>query len=64
MVIKKQSKLYPDNAHQRLYLQSKIAFTENFDFLLVAIFRGLIVEINDESMEIGIKGTFCILISK
>ena len=59
MVIYQQSKPIPDNAHQGRFLQSKMVYIENFDFLSVGIFRGLIVVIDDRTMKIGIQGNFC-----
>ena len=43
------------------FLQLKMAYIENCDFLLVGILRGEVVQINDKSMEID---NFCTLISK
>ena len=41
-----------------------MAYMENFDFLLVGIFRGLIVVIDDKTMQVGIQGKFCMFITK
>ena len=63
-VIYQQSRPIPGNAHQGRFLQFKMAYIENFDFLSVGIFRGLIVVIGDRTMKIGIQGHFCMCISK
>ena len=41
-----------------------MAYIENFEFILVAIFSGIIFQLNDKSMKILIRSNFCILISK
>ena len=41
-----------------------MAYIENYDFLLVGMFRGLIVVIDDKTMQIGIQGKVCMFISK
>ena len=41
-----------------------MAYIENFEFILVPIFSGIILQINDKSMKILIRSNFCILISK
>ena len=41
-----------------------MANIENFEFILVAIFSGIIFQFNDKSMKILIRSNFCILISK
>ena len=41
-----------------------MAYIENSDFLLVLIYRGLIVVIEDKNMKIYIHGNFCMFISK
>ena len=50
MVIYQQSSPIADNAHQGRFLQSKMAYIENF--------RGLIVVIDDRTINIGIQGNF------
>ena len=58
-MIYQQSRPIPDKPHQGRFLQSKMAYIENFDFLSVGIFRGLIVVIDDRTMKIGIQSNFC-----
>ena len=58
-MIYQQSRTIPDNAHQGRFLLSKMAYIENFDFLSVGVFRGLIVVIDDRTMKIGINGNLC-----
>ena len=56
MVIQNISRPISDNAQHGRYLQSKMAYMAYFDFLKVGIFRGLIVQINYKSLDIGLHG--------